>query len=80
MLTSLGFSCVNPKGAFYLFMKSPINDAKEFSNYAKTLGLLLVPSDTFGVEGYVRLATCVSKETVKNSKPAFEKLAQKYLK
>ena len=80
MLTSLGFSCVNPKGAFYLFMKSPISDAKEFSNYAKTLGLLLVPSDTFGVEGYVRLATCVSKETVVNSKPAFTKLAEKYLK
>ena len=67
MLENLGFTCVNPKGAFYLFMKSPIPDAVEFSNYAKTLGLLLVPSNTFGVNGYVRLATCVSKETVKNS-------------
>ena len=71
MLENLGFTCVNPKGAFYLFMKSPIPDAVEFSNYAKTLGLLLVPSNTFGVNGYVRLATCVSKETVKNSKKAF---------
>jgi aspartate aminotransferase len=61
-------------------MKSPIPDAKEFSNYAKTLGLLLVPSDSFGVDGYVRLATCVSKETVRNSKQAFIKLAEKYFK
>ena len=80
MLENLGFTCVNPKGAFYLFMKSPIPDAKEFSNYAKTLGLLLVPSDTFGVNGYVRLATCVSKETVTRSKAAFTKLAEKYFK
>ncbi len=80
MLKNLGFECVNPKGAFYLFMKSPIPSAKEFSEYAKTLGLLLVPSDTFGVNGYVRLATCVSKETVKNSQKAFEKLANHYFK
>ena len=80
MLENLGFTCVNPKGAFYLFMKSPIPDAVEFSNYAKTLGLLLVPSNTFGVNGYVRLATCVSKETVKNSKKAFTLLAEKYFK
>lgn len=79
-LTDLGFKCVNPKGAFYLFMQSPIADAKEFSDYAKTLGLLLVPSDTFGVKGYVRLATCVSKETVENSKKAFKKLAERYFK
>lgn len=78
MLKNLGFTCVNPKGAFYLFMKSPVPDAVEFSNYAKTLGLLLVPSDTFGVKGYVRLATCVSKETVVNSQKAFTELAKHY--
>lgn len=78
MLTKFGFSCVNPKGAFYLFVKSPDGDGKSFSDKAKQLGLLIVPSDSFGVDGYVRLATCVSKETIFNSKNAFEKLAKLY--
>ncbi len=75
-LQSLNFECVNPTGAFYLFVKSPIKDAKEFSDIAKTYGLLLVPSDSFGVKGYVRIATCVSKEVAVNSFPAFTKLAK----
>ncbi len=75
-LEKLNFTCVNPKGAFYLFVKSPINDANEFSNIAKTYGLLVVPSDSFGVKGYIRIATCVSKETAVNSIPYFTKLAK----
>ena len=75
-LTKLNFKCVNPKGAFYLFVKSPIDDAVKFSNIAKTYGLLLVPSDSFGVKGYIRIATCVSKDTAVNSIPMFTKLAK----
>lgn len=78
ILNSLNFKCVNPKGAFYLFIKSPIADANAFSESAKKYGLLLVPSDTFGVKGYLRIATCVKKETCINSKPAFTKLAKEY--
>lgn len=77
-LTSLGFECLNPKGAFYIFMKSPISDAEEFSDIAKTFGLLVVPSNSFGINGYVRLATCVSPELIKRSLPAFEKLAKEF--
>ena len=77
-LTSLNFTCVNPKGAFYLFIKSPIPDAVEFSNSAKKYGLLLVPSNSFGVNGYLRLATCVDKKTAVNSKDAFILLAKEY--
>ena len=77
-LSSYGFECVNPKGAFYIFMKSPISDAEAFSDVAKTYGLLMVPSNSFGVKGYVRLATCVSSEMIKRSLPAFEKLAKNY--
>ena len=76
VLTSLNFKCVNPKGAFYLFVKSPIPSATKFSDIAKTYGLLIVPTETFGVDGYLRLATCVSKETVINSEKAFTKLAK----
>lgn len=78
MLNGLGFTCANPKGAFYLFMKSPVEDAEEFSEKAKTFGILVVPSDTFGMKGYVRIATCVSEETVKRSEKAFTALAGEY--
>ena len=77
-LEKLGFKCVNPKGAFYVFMKSPIESAEEFSNVAKTYGLLVVPSDSFGVKGYVRLATCVSTDLINRSLPVFEKIAKLY--
>lgn len=77
-LKALNFDCVRPDGAFYLFVKTPVADAKEFSEQAKKYELLLVPSDDFGVPGYVRLAYCVSAETIKNSMPAFEKLAKEY--
>lgn len=77
-LTRLGFKCVNPKGAFYVFMKSPVQSAEEFCDVCKTYGLLVVPSDSFGVKGYVRLATCVSPDLIKRSIPAFEKVAKLY--
>lgn len=77
-LTSLGFQCVKPEGAFYLFMKAPIPDAKEFSESAKKYELLLVPSDDFGISGYMRLAYCVPTETIERALPAFEKLAEEY--
>lgn len=79
-LTSLGYSCVKPEGAFYLFMKSPIPDAKAFSEAAKKYELLLVPSDDFGIGGYMRLAYCVPTETIERSIPAFKKLAEEFYK
>ncbi|MEA4911678.1 MAG: pyridoxal phosphate-dependent aminotransferase [Oscillospiraceae bacterium] len=77
-LTACGFECVPPDGAFYLFVKSPEPDAYAFYERAKQLELLVVPSDDFGVTGYVRIAYCVSYETIERSLPAFRKLAQSY--
>jgi aspartate aminotransferase len=77
-LKSLGFVCNEPKGAFYLMLKSPDGDGKSLSEKAKKLGLLLVPSNSFGVLGYVRIATCVPKDRVIRSIPAFKRLAQEY--
>ena len=77
-LCDLGFTCVYPDGAFYLFMKSPEPDAKAFSERAKKYELLLVPSDDFGMGGYVRLAYCVSEDMIRRSLPAFAKLAGEY--
>lgn len=77
-LETMGFKCVRPSGAFYLFVKSPEADAKQFSERAKKYELLLVPADDFGCQGYVRIAYCVSRKTIENSLPAFEKLAREY--
>lgn len=73
-LTTIGFECVKPQGAFYLFMKSPIADAVAFCEKAKTYDLLLVPSDDFGTTGYVRISYCVDKEMILRALPAFKKL------
>lgn len=77
-LTARGFDCVYPDGAFYLFVKSPEPDARAFSARAKKHELLLVPSDDFGVGGYVRVAYCVSADMIERSMPAFTALAEDY--
>jgi len=77
-LTELGFQCIKPDGAFYLFAKSMEPDANAFCEKAKKHELLLVPSDDFGCPGYVRISYCVSTEQIINSMPAFEKLAKEY--
>lgn len=77
-LTELGFECIKPEGAFYLFVKTPISDDKEFCEYAKNFNLLFVPGSSFGCPGYVRIAYCVKTEMIKKSLEAFEKLSQIY--
>lgn len=77
-LTSYGYDVVYPSGAFYLFVKSPIPDAKDFSDIAKKYGLLLVPSDDFGCEGYLRLAYCQNPDMIKRSLPAFLQLIREF--
>lgn len=77
-LIELGFDCAYPGGAFYLFVRSPEPDAKAFSEKAKKHELLLVPSDDFGLGGYVRVAYCVPPEMIRRSLPAFRDLAGDY--
>ncbi len=77
-LRECGFECIKPEGAFYLFVKSPIADEKEFCAAAKKYHLLLVPGSSFACPGYVRLAYCVAYETIVNSLPKFRELAGEY--
>lgn len=77
-LTDFGYDCVSPDGAFYLFVKALEKDAEAFCERAKKYELLLVPSDSFGVPGYVRISYCVSTEQIEKSLPAFKKLAEEY--
>ena len=77
-LTECGFSCIRPEGAFYLFVKSPVEDEREFCSRAKKHHLLLVPGSSFACPGYVRIAYCVSYEQIQRSMPAFRALAEEY--
>ncbi len=77
-LTELGFTCVKPQGAFYLFIQSPEPEEKKFVEAAKKHHILLVGGSSFSCPGYVRLAYCVSYEMIERSLPAFEKLAEEY--
>ena len=78
MMDELGFEYVQPEGAFYLWVKALEPSAQAFSEAAKNLDLLIVPSESFGAEGWVRLSYCIPKETIINSRPAFEKLKALY--
>lgn len=75
-LKDLGFECIKPEGAFYLFVKSPVEDEKVFCEVAKKHNILIVPGSTFGCAGYVRMAYCVSYETIVNSLPHFAEVAK----
>ena len=77
-LTEIGYDCVRPDGAFYLFVKSLEEDSVAFSERAKSLGLLIVAGDDFGAKGYVRIAYCVDFDMIKRSLPSFKKLYDSY--
>ena len=77
-LTEYGFTCIHPDGAFYLFMKSPEPDAIAFCEKAKQFHLLMVPADSFGAPGFVRISYCVSTDIIERSLPGFRQLAALY--
>lgn len=77
-LKEYGFECIKPEGAFYLFMKSPAANEKEFCEVCKKYNILVVPGSSFACPGYVRIAYCVSYEQIERSLPAFQKVAKEY--
>ena len=77
-LTSYGYECVKPDGAFYLFVKALEDDAYKFFERAKSHEILVVPCDDFGVTGYVRIAYCTDKARIIGALPAFKALAEEY--
>lgn len=79
-LTEMGFECVYPDGAFYLFVKALEEDAHAFCERAKEYEILMVPADSFGTPGYVRVSYCVQTKQIEDALPAFKKLAESYPK
>ena len=77
-LKKYGFECIKPEGAFYLFVKSPVADEKEFCETAKQFNVLVVPGSSFACPGYVRIAYCVAYERIERSMAAFKKIEEHY--
>ena len=77
-LSALGYEFVEPQGAFYLWVRALEEDARAFSDRAKAHELLLVPSDSFGVKGWVRVSYCVGADVIEGALPAFESLMSEY--
>ncbi len=77
-LADLGYEFVDPEGAFYLWVRALEPDAEAFSEKAKEFELLLVPSDSFGSKGWVRLTYCIERSTIERSMPAFKALKEAY--
>ena len=77
-LVSLGFECIKPEGAFYLFPKALIPDDKKFAEEAKKFNLLIVPGSSFGCQGYFRLSYCIGYDKIEKSLEAFSKLAKQF--
>lgn len=78
-LMEYGYQCIKPQGAFYLFVKTPTEDEKEFVKAAKEHHILVVPGSSFMCPGYVRIAYCVSYDTIVNSLAGFKALAEEFL-
>lgn len=73
-LTELGYRCVRPDGAFYLFLRTPEGWCKR----AMECDLLLVPGEEFACPGYARLAYCVPMERLERAMPKFAALAEEF--
>jgi aspartate aminotransferase len=78
-LKSFGYDCIKPEGAFYMFVKSPLENEVEFCELAKTKNILLVPGSGFGCPGYFRIAYCVAYKTIENALPGFKALIDECL-
>lgn len=78
IVTEAGFEALYPKGAFYLWIKSPVEDEKEFIAAAKEERILIVPGSAFACPGWVRASFCISNETIKRSEESFKNLGKKF--
>ena len=75
-LLSSGYECIKPQGAFYLFIKTPLDNDIEFCHRAKSKNILIVPGTSFGCPGYARIAYCVAYDTIAGALPGFKELLE----
>jgi aspartate aminotransferase len=78
-LVDAGYELIKPRGAFYLFPKSPIADDVSFVRLLQEENILVVPGSGFGSPGYFRIAYCVGEKTIETAMPGFARALQKTL-
>ncbi len=71
-LSAAGYELSKPAGAFYLFLRSPIEDDIEFVKALQKRRILVVPGSGFGGPGHIRIAYCVDDATIINAMPGFK--------
>jgi aspartate aminotransferase len=76
-LTRIGYECVKPQGAFYVFPRTPIPDDVAFVRLLAEEGVLTVPGSGFGMPGHIRISLTVDRETVVRALPGFERAFKK---
>jgi len=77
VLDEAGFEYVRPKGAFYLFPRTPIEDDVEFCRILQEEKILAVPGRGFGAPGYIRLAFCVDEQVIAASAGGFKRAMER---
>ena len=77
-LTDMGYTCIHPDGAFYLFVKALEEDDAHFCEMAKKEKILMAPGTAFYGPGWVRISYCVPKEVAERSLPGFANLMKRY--
>jgi aspartate aminotransferase len=78
-LTDAGYELIKPRGAFYLFPKSPVADEVSFVRFLQEENILVVPGSGFGSPGYFRIAYCVGKKTIESAMPGFARARKRAL-
>ena len=76
-LTRIGYRCVKPQGAFYVFPRTPIDDDVAFVRLLAEEGVLTVPGSGFGMPGHIRISLTVERDTVVRALPGFERAFRK---
>lgn len=79
-LTQMGYTCIHPDGAFYLFMKALEEDDAHFCEVAKEERILMAPGTAFYGPGWVRISYCVPAAVAERSLPGFKRLLERYQK
>lgn len=77
-LMAIGYRCVSPDGAFYLFVEAPGGDGDAFSEAAKSENILVVSGKSFGCPTFIRISYCVAYETIQGAMPGFARLFARY--
>lgn len=77
-LAELGYTFVEPQGAFYLWMQALEASSEAFSERARTHELLLAPSTSFACEGWVRIGYCTDRSVIEKALPVFADLMDEY--